>query len=275
MNNNLKFELLNEYFDIVSPLLAYESCEIICETEQKVLALLCEMKDSANLFAECWKMIESAKCLQTCSDVALLDSSDISHDSIAYDIKRDALVAAKIKKAKRFNEISFVEEVKSNANIGYTNSCKLLAILSWIGCLVPQNKITAKRIWSFLAMNGDFLSIEMLINANGSEEESGQQQRWLHIKNILESEYNSFSAIATYSNYPMYSEEEVQIANLIMFLSQKSAQNGGKIIDRPMIQYVLDSADDYKTKISKISSDTNYYLVMHVEGKYSNKEYGF
>ena len=275
MNINLKCELLNEYFDIVAPLLAYESCEIICETEQKILALLCEMKDSVNLFAECWKMIESAKCLQTCSDVALLDSSDISHDSVAYDIKRDALLAANIKKAKRFNEISFVEEVKTNANIGQINSCKLLAFLSWIGCLVPQNKNMAKRIWSFLAMNGDLLSIEMLIISNGAEEERGQQQKWLHIKNILESEYNSFSAIATYSNYPMYSEEEVQVANLIMFLSQKSTQNGGKIIDRPMIQYVLDSEDDYKTKISKISSDTNYYLVMHVEGKYSNKEYGF
>lgn len=274
MNNNLKCVLLNEYFSIVSPLLAYESCEIICETEQKLLALLCEMKDSVNLFAECWKMVESAKCLQTCSDVALLDSSDISPDSIAYDIKRDTLLEANIKKSKRFNEISFAEEIKANANIGQINSCKLLAFLSWIGCLVPQNKIMAKRIWSFLAMNGDFLSIEMLIYANGSEE-SGQQQRWLHIKDILESEYNSFSAIATYSNYPMYSEEEVQFANLIMFLSQKNAQNGGKIIDRPMIQYILDSADDYKTKISKITSDTNYYLVMHVEGKYLNKEYGF
>lgn len=46
-------------------------------------------------------------------------------------------------------------------------------------------------------------------------------------------------------------------------------------MDRPMIQYVLDSADDYATKMSKISSETNYYLVMHIEDKYSNKVYGF
>ena len=259
----------------MSSVLAYESCETTCEIEQKVLALLCEMKNTVSLFADCWKMIEDSKCLQTCSDIALLDSSDITHDSVAYDIKRDAIVAANIKKAKRFNEISFVEEIKSTSNIGQINSCKLLAFLSWIGCLVPQNKSIAKRIWSFLAMSGDRLSLEMLIYANGVEEEKGQQQKWLHVKNILESEYDSFSAIATYSKYSMYSEEEVQIANLIMFISQINTQNGGKIINRPMIQYVLDSADDYKTKISKISSDTNYYLTMHVEGKYSNKEYGF
>lgn len=274
MNHNPKCELLNEYFAIISPLLVYESCEVICETEQKILALLCEIKDRSDLFAECWKMVESAQCLQTCLDVALLDSSDISYDSVAYDMKRDALVAANIQKSKRFHEISFVEEVKSNANMGQIHFCKLFAILCWLGCIVRQNKAAAKRIWSFLAMNGDLLSIEMLIHVNETEEKEGNKS-WLNIKNILESEYNSFSTIATYSNYPTYLEAEVQTANLIMFISQKNAQNGGKIMDRPMIQYVLDSADDYATKMSKISSETNYYLVMHIEDKYSNKVYGF
>ena len=275
MNRNLKYKLLYEYFDIISPLLAYESCDTICETEHKVLELLCEIKDGTSLFDDCWKMIESAKCLQTYSDVALLDSSNISRDNIAYDIKRDVIVASNIKKAKRFNEIGFVEELKLGANIGNVSSCKLLAVLNWIGYLLPQNKNTAKRIWSFLAMSGDLSSMDMLINANMSNEDANQQTRWYHIKKILESEYNSFSAIATYSNYPTYSEEEVQTANLIMFISQKRNQNENKAIDRSMIQYVLDSADDYKTKIARISSNTNYYLVMHVESKYLNKEYGF
>lgn len=131
------------------------------------------------------------------------------------------------------------------------------------------------KIWSFLAMSGDLLSMEMLIKANESEGNMEQQQKWLHIKNILESEYNFFSAIATHSNYPMYNEEEIQIANLIMFISQKNIKRGNNLIDRPMIQYVLDSTDDYKTKMSKMSTDTNYYLVMYDECKYSNKEYGF
>ena len=91
----------------------------------------------------------------------------------------------------------------------------------------------------------------------------------------METEYDSFSAIATYSNYPLYSEEDVQTSNLIMFISQRNTKSGAKFIDRPMTQYVLDSTDDYKTKMIKLSADTNFYLVMHVEGKYSNKEYGF
>ncbi len=275
MNSNLKCEVLNEYFNIVSSLLSYESSETICEIERKVLAFLCEIKKCTDMFSECWKMIESAKCLQTCSDVALLDSSDISHDIISYDIKRDALVAAAIKKVKRFNETNFVEEIKSNANIGDINSCKLLAIMNWNGILLTQNPNVAKRIWSFLAMNGDLLSIDMLINSMVSEEEINQQQKWKNIRSILETEYDSFSAIATYSNYPLYSEEDVQTSNLIMFISQRNTKSGAKFIDRPMTQYVLDSTDDYKTKMIKLSADTNFYLVMHVEGKYSNKEYGF
>lgn len=275
MNVNLKYELLNEYFDIVSPLLSYESCETICEIERKVLELLCRIKDSANLFAECWGMIESAKCLQTCTDVALLDSSDIYRDNIVYDIKRDALIAADIKKVKRFNEINFVGEIRANANIGCMNSCKILAIMNWTGSVVRQNQELAKKIWSFLAMSGDRLSMEMLINASETKEKNEDQQRWIHIKNILASEYNSFSAIATCANYPMYSEDEVQTANLIMFISQERIRNGSNVIDRPMIQYVLESSDDYKNKMLKLSAGTNYYLAMYVENKYSNKEYGF
>ena len=275
MDSNFKSELLNEYFDTVAPLLIYESCETTLEMERKALGLLCEMKGRADLFDECWKMIEGAECLQTCADIALLDSSDSVYDNIACDIKRESLVEANIKKLKRFNENGFVEDVKTNANFGDISSCKLLAVMNWLGCLLPQNKATSKRIWSFLAMSGNLFSAEMLINALGAEEEKAQRQRWEHIKNILESEYNSFSAIATYSNYPAYTEEEVQTANLIMFISQKSAKSEDKAINRQMIQYLLDSGDDYKTKMSKISSDTNYYLVMHAEGKKSKKECGF
>lgn len=275
MKNDIKFELLIAYFDIVSPLLHYEDCDEIVEIEQKVLAFLCKIKDCTKQNAACWQMIRNADCLQTCADVALFDSLFASRDSAACDIKRDVLIAAEIVRVKRFNVDVFAKELIADANMGHPNSCRLLAVMYWMGIILPQNKTVAQKIWSFLAMSGDLLSIEMIIDTNKTNAQSAKRQMWLNIKNILETEYNTFSAIATYSNYPDYTIDEVQTANIIMFMAQNSAKNGDKCINRSMIQYLLESTDDYETKMEKISSPTNYHLIMHIESKYANKEFGF
>lgn len=275
MKNDIKFELLTAYFDIVSPLLNYENCDEISEIGQNVLAFLCKIKDSTKQNAECWQMIKNAECLQTCADVALFDSSLTSYDSVACDIKRDALIAAEIGRVKKFNVDIFTEELAANANMGHPSSCRLLAVMYWAGIILPQNKAIAQKIWSFLAMSGDMLAIEIIVNTNKTKAQSAKRQRWLNIKNILETEYNSFSAIATYSKYPDYTIDEVQTANIIMFMSQSYAKNGDKCINRSMIQYLLESTDDYETKMERISSPANYHLIMHIESMYANKEFGF
>ena len=266
--------MLQEYYNIISPLLEFEDCDKIREIERKVLSFLCEILECNKFFEDCWKLIDSAKCLQSSSDGALLFSSDSCHDNVAFDIKMEVLKENNINKTKKFIEDFFIQELKRKANIGERNSCKLLAAISWLGVIVSSNVSVAQNIWSVLAVSGDWVSLDMLIYGYQSLNKT-EAEKWTHVKEILRSEYESFSAIAQYSNYSNYREDEVQLANLIMFVSQRKDRKTVKTIERPMLHYILNSEDDYSTKMEKLSSDTNYYLAMHVENKYANKKYGF
>lgn len=267
--------IIKEYYDIVSPVLAYMTCEKLVETERQILRLLCEVNGSEDSVEECWAMIDDAKCIQTFSDGALLASSDATKNNIAYDIKTDVLAKGKISKLKNFEEFTFVKDLQTDANAGKKSSCKLLAFLNWLGATVPKNVKTAQNIWSSLTMIGDQASIKMLIYSYSRSGDSEKAEKWTHIYDILQSENESFSAIAVYSAYPQYTEEEVQAANMIMFISQKYAVNEGAPIDRAMVHYALNSKADYQAKMDRLSRDANYYVALHFEDKFSDKKYGF
>ena len=119
-------------------------------------------------------------------------------------------------------------------------------------------------------MSGDWHGLEMLIYSYIQTGDDTSEKKWLNIRAILKSEFDSFSPVAMYSSYPNCSDEEIQTANIIMFISQKESEKGH--LNRPMIYYALNSIDDYSTKMSKLSADTNFYLALHTEDKFSKKK---
>ena len=266
--------VLKEYFDVISPLLAYEDCPAVSETERKTLSFLCQVMGCEELYDGCLLLVEGAKCLQSSADTALL-TSDFECENAALDVKTEVLKSAGIDKVRKYNEALFVRELKSKAVFGDKSACRLLAVMYRLGISVEENARAAQNIWSSLAVSGDMLSFDMLIFCHKSAKNDEESRRWTHIKEIILSENESFSAIAQYSNYPGYTEDEVDTANIIMFVSQTQAKHGVKLLDRPLTHYVLNSKDDYKKKMTKLSSDTNYYLAMYLEEKYTDKEYGF
>ncbi len=273
MKDNKTGMIIREYFNIISPLLPFMPDSRIGEIERKILLLLCKSKNCTDIIDECSALIDDARCLQSYSDSTLLLTTDAAQHNIAYDIKTEVLGKNKINKLRSFDEIIFAEDLKNAADIGDKNSCKLLAFLSWLGLVVEENKNAAQNIWAALSMSGDRPSIEMLIYAYAKTRNIAALKKWNNIKYILQHEFESFSAIALYSTYPEFSEEEIQTANLIMFISQK--YSGKEAINRPMLYYALNSKDDYKTKMDKLSSETNYYIALHDEDKISKKQCGF
>lgn len=267
--------IIKEYFGIISPILEFEPCEKTVELEKKVIELLCAVKGEEALVEDCWICIEDAKCLQTSGDGVLLFSAEKTPLGTVYDIKTAALTSSNIDKLRSFDVLTFIDELKTNANLGKINSCKLLAFLSWMGELVPENKETSKNILLSLAINGDALAVDMLIYCFASLGETAEKEKWEHISTILKTEKERFSAVASYSSYSDYSDEEVQTANLIMCITQKNAAGEGGMINRPMTHYVLHSKDDYIAKMDMLSGNINYYLVLHAEERQKNKKYGF
>ncbi len=265
--------ILKEYYNIISPLLPFTANDTLRETEHNILLLLCKSMGCEEIIYECTSLIDDARQLQTVGDCALLMTTDNVQPNIAIDIKTEVLERNKISILRNFNESAFTEALKNAANIGDKNSCKLLAFLSWLGLIVEQNKNAAQNIWATLSMSGDAHSLEMLIFAYEQNGNTEAQQKWKNIRNIIQNEFDSFSAVALYSAYPEYSTQEIQTANLIMFISQKYSSNSA--INRPLLYYALNSKDDYKTKMERLSSETNYYIALHNEDNAEKKHCGF
>ena len=270
MKEDLTSVILHEYYRIVAPLLVYTPCECSRELEGSVLSLLCAAKGCPEAEESCKAMIEKARCLQSTQDGALLLSVDQGESCVAYDIKMDVLTACRIDRTRSFEQTAFIDQLKTLANAGHRNPCKLLAFLSWLGLLLPENKPAALNIWSALAVSGDRTALELLIFGCCEEE----RQKWTHIAHILHREQEHFSPIASCLSYPDSPREEIELANIILFTSQLDAGKESPL-DRPMLHYALHSKDDYTTKMSRLSAKTNYYLVMHAEDTFSQREFGF
>lgn len=264
--------IIKEYYNTMSSLIAYYPCDEIMELERQVLKLLCQSLGCPEQLDVCWTMIEDARCLQYAADKLLL-SVDGAAQSIALDMKMDELVAGKVEKLCCFDQAVFVQELKTNAGFGIKSACKLLAVLNWFGIMLPQNQETAQRIWAMLAMSGERFSLDLLIYSHEITDDTAQYRKWSHIRDILRREQEMFSAIALKSNYPDYNEEELETANLIVLISQRVLL--AKRVDRAMLYYALQSKDDFKTKMYKLSADTNYYVVLHDEDRAVRNRCGF
>lgn len=267
--------IIKEYFNTISPVLVFRPCEQTNKMTQQVLSLLCTANDCGHLESGCRALLAESDALQSCSDGALLRSSDILQDNIACDIRMDMLSEMRIQKLRSFDASIFVQELQRHANAGERNACKLLAVLYWLGQTVPQNTTTALNIWSMLAMSGDVHALDLLVYGNTLTGRTAEAGRWMHIRSILQAACDAFSAIALPAQHPDCTEEEIQTANLILFISQKQAPKGTSALCRPMLQYVLHSKDDFRTKMNRLSEDTNYFLVMYDENKPAPKKYGF
>lgn len=264
--------IIKEYYNIISSLVEFFSCDTVQNIERQVLELLCTCKSCEEELDACWAMVEDARCLRSSNDNALL-AMDEAQRSVAYDMKMDVLMDNKIVKLRSFDAGVFVQTLKSQADLGIKHACKLLSCLNWLGVIVPQNQAAAQNIWATLAMTGDRFALEMLIYGYRALGDEAAYIKWSHVRELLQKESEAFSAIALHSNYPDYSEEEVQTANLIMLISQKVLL--ARRINRPMLHYALHSKDDFKTKVYKLSSNTNYYIDLHDEDRFAKNKCGF
>jgi hypothetical protein len=272
---NQKTSIIKEFYNTVAYLLKYESSAKTVDRERSVLSLICDFYESPSLFEDCWKSVDEARSLQVCSDESLLKNSCTCEHSATWDLKMDVLLKHSIERTKYFNRYVFERELKEAADFGETDACKLLACLNWMGVIFPVNKTVALNIWSNLAINGDWEAIRAVIYAYDAQENESESTRWRHILGILRDEYEAFAPVALCSKHKECTVDEVQLANLILFIRQKNARGGGKNIDRSMLHYVLVSNESFEYKMERLSSDTNYNLVMALEDRFMGKKYGF
>lgn len=272
---NIWTNIIKEFYSAIAFLLKYNSDHQTMNMEKDILDLICRVHNCQEEKKQLWNYIDAARCLQICSDETLLQTLSPLDSNIALSLKMEVLQSHRIERIKVFNSVIFANELKESADLGDKDACKLLAYLYWLGSILPENRQVALKIWSALAANGDWEAISVLVYAYEQNDNMQESKKWKNILNILRCEYESFSPVALSSKYANCSAEELQFANLIMFIRQKNAKKELKSIDRPMIHYVLESKENYEYKMERLASDTNYYLIMRMEDQYLGKKFGF
>lgn len=267
-------EIIKAYYNTVGTLLEYSPCRETVAIEREILSLLFAFADRSEQFDGCWENVQKAQRIQTCTDEMLLDAGEIGYDILS-DIKMQTLSALNISKQKKFDAVLFADTVRERADNGLRADCKLLACMNWLGTAVPQNRHVALKIWSLLAASGDFDATQMLIGGYERLGNTAQAEKWRHVLDILRTEYDSFSPVALRSRYAAYSEEELELANLILFATHKSMSATARKIDRPMLTYLLESGESYASKMRRLHDDTNYSYLLYIEDRYAGRHFGF
>lgn len=271
----VRTSIIMEFYNTVAFMLRYDRNAQTEQLERSILDLLCKIHGCDGMCEEICAQISQAGSVQLCSDEAVLQSFTAYQSNTAMQLKLEVLQARNINRIKAFNAVIFANEIKESADLGDKDACKLLASLYWLGVCFPENKQVALKLWSALATNGDRETMAALVYAYGQEGNTQQAGKWQNVLNILHEEIESFSPVALSSKYQDCSADEVEFANLIMFIRQKNAKKEAKYIDRPMIHYVLQSKENFAYKMERLAEDTNYYLVLRMEDRYAGKKFGF
>ncbi len=266
--------MAKRFFEVTAMLLAYEPTEEVVELKGKVLALLCEIYNVQQLWEECEREIGAADIVQICNDGVLMENTNYRHQSAVTDCKIAVLAANQIDALKSFEWDLFAVELRQAAYFGQKSACALLACLNWIGVRALCDRDEAIDIWKELAVSGDEMGMTALLYACGVAKKA-EDQKWKSIAEMLRKTVEDFSPIVRHAGNEKYGESELQLANLILSLRRNAYWQNEQRIDRAMLYYVMNSKDDYLTKMHRIGTEKDFYPLILEEDGHSGNKIGF
>ena len=275
MQENKTKTVLREYFNTVAHLLRYEVCEQSEQVCRQILALICATHECSELFEECKAYVERTNEIQTVEDCLLLHRDPLAvRDGIA-QIKMDLLMAMEVESLRIFDSELIFTVVRGRALSGDVNACRLLACMQWLGIGACENRRAAIATWEMLAASGRQGAMLALIYAWELEGDPDAAVDWITTLTLVRRADDAFSPIVPLSLCPLYTPEEVGMANLVLYLRQihNGAQNDRLHV--PMLYYALNSKDDHATKMTRLSTEQNFNLLMQEEGRSRSKRIGF
>ncbi len=273
MKNRL---IAKRFFEVITMLMYYESCEETQMIEKRVAELLCDMcTNNKGECTLCTDDLAEARMITTASDGIMLENTNPKLRSTLMDIKMEVLTENKIVKLKKYDRDLFKDRLESAAYAGRRDACELLAALCWLGIAGFDDKKKAISVWEMLAISGDDISMQALIYALGKSGEEEKYLRWHRISELIKEAREHFSPVAGYGSSIECSDDEIGLSNIILMLCGRGECDEPRVVDRAMIYYISNSEDDCITKMKKLASTQNFYPLIMTEEKQKNKKYGF
>lgn len=263
MNAKMKM-IVKEFYTTMTRAMDYEWDEGHRSLAYKVLGFLMEINGEVGLLREIWSVIQGAACVKTCTDVSLMSSFEntVSEDiKTAIGIKSDILFSYKITRQKPFDMDLLTESLRAPVERGESSACKLWAILCWLDMVDRCRKQTAISIWEMLAIYGDEAAMLALAYSCGRLGRERDSELWSEVFRLRGDVDSMTSVLGALSLEPGDAEA---ISELISCVQIKATERRQDVehIDVHLARYALYSKDDLRTKLERISSEKNFYLVL-------------
>jgi TPR repeat protein len=247
--------------------MAYEWNERNQKLSHTVLSLLTNIYNESEALPYCWKIIETAACVQTEEDVMIAGTMkrNYSEDAqTAIDLKSDVLLTFKINNLKVFDYDLLREDVKNLAARGVIHACKLWAYMNWTCPEQPEDRQVALRYWELLAIHGDDAAMMALSFAYRSLGDVEHARLWENTLRLCESN-KAFLQPLMMLRDACEDKHALELTEIVMCIRSRTATKEQSFIDPYMAQYALYSKDSIATKLQKLAVESNFYLVLFNE----------
>lgn len=258
-------QLLSYYFNATGRLLYWQRSGAMKALESRILSLLLTVLGKTEHLEACEQILDEIAPMQTVSDsAALLMDDDLVRPELVsyYDLKSDALNRYKITSTQLFDMDILLMDNRKSVLDGDPGALSLGACMSWLGLDPESTPAAAIRYWTVLAYTGDRLAMTALHYAYTQQQDAENALLWQQILQIFDETERLFTITVPEHFFRECSQKAVDIAQVILAVRRKCADDEKELLPIPLLQYAIDSKEDVATKLQNLYAPPETYHTM-------------
>lgn len=250
--------------------------DVACdEFVSEILELMLKISGRPELHTACMDIWQKTCALQTVADCTLLGAEKLPVADwyrCYLDMKARRLYAYDVQTVQTFDRELLMADNLREALAGDPSALSLQACYDWL----TGQRDRALRCWTILAYAGDSFALDALVYAFGCMEDAENQERWQTARRLCKQADQLLTVTVPKAQGDEANRKGVEMAQVILAVRGRCAENNSKRLPMTMLQYVIDSADAPEQKIRNLYQPLEPYCAMITnERRREDRKYGF
>lgn len=142
---------------------------------------------------------------------------------------------------------------------GDPGGLRLAACLSWLGLDPESSPEVALRYWKVLAYTGDYFAMEALEYGYRQQGAADQAALWHTVRELFTEADRNFTITVPERYLESADKEAVNIAQVILAVRRRCADDGQENLPVLLLQYAIDSKDPVEVKLQNLYAPPQEY----------------
>ncbi len=273
MNNTIiSKKIVNDYFEIISPILYFDETVELDYFNDQVLKILLDIYNVSNDYELYKSMIHETKCIKTIKDANVFRGDEIKDINIktCLEVKANALKKNQIERLSNFDFSNLENYIYKESFKGNADFLKYFGFMKYLGFGTSQNTDVAKNIFNMLSISGDVFAIKAMIYLAKQTNNSDDELFYEKVFSIYSKVKDEFLF-----NYKVNTKES-SFVQIILCYNYRKVKNDESRLDIPLLTYAINNLDNVKEVLNNICNLANngYILLLH-SSYFNNKSFNF